>query len=158
MNYFEQELRKLFDQGQAFENPSFVGRACLGTLGKDLRVRVEFVTSGYTDHYDTLAVSVLNRTDGPVDTLSLRLKELLGKKAVPGNPYFSGGVDPHIWVYRDKVEWYAFQPSAADYQAMRQAVSDYLDIFRDRRLERVPTPPHSVKKNKQQKEKHTYER
>lgn len=158
MNYFEQELRKLFDQGQAFENPSFVGRACLGTLGKDLRVRVEFVTSGYANHYDTLAVSVLNRTDGPVDTLFLCLKELLGKKAVPGNPYFSGGVDPHIWVYRDKVEWYAYYPTTADCQTIRQAVGDYLDVFRDRQTERIPTSSHSVNKNKQSKEKHTYER
>ena len=33
MNYFEQELQKLFGGGQVFEDPSFVGRACLGTLG-----------------------------------------------------------------------------------------------------------------------------
>lgn len=158
MNCFEQELRKLFDRGQAFENPSFVGRACLGTLGKDLRVRVQFVTSGYTDHYDTLQVSVLNRTGGPVDTLSLNLKELLGKKAVPNNPNFRDGVDPHIWIYSEKTEWYAYLPSTEDYQIMRQAVGDYLDVFRDRRLERVPASPHSVKKNKQPKEKHTHER
>ena len=158
MNYFEQELRKLFGGGQAFDNPSFVGRACLGTLGKDLRVRVQFVTSGYADHYDTLRVSVLNRRSGPVDTLSLDLKELLGKKAVPNNPNFRDGVNPHLWINNGKTEWYAYLPSTEDYQIMRQAVGDYLDVFRDRRLERVPALPRGAKKNKQPKEKHTHER
>ena len=144
MNYFEQELRKLFDKGQAFENPSFVGRACLGTLGKDLRVRVEFDTNGYVDHYDTLKISVLNRTGGSVDTLAISLKELLGMKAVPGNPYFSDGVEPHIWEDRGTAEWYAFHPASADYQAMRQAVGQYLDNFRDRQVERVPGGPRLV--------------
>lgn len=144
MNFFEQELRKLFEDGRTFEDPSFAGRACLGTPGNDLRVRVRFVTSGHADHYDTLKVSVLNRTDGPVDTLSLRLKELLGIKPVPDNSNFRNGVEPYIWVYRDQPEWYAFQPVAADYEAMRQAVGRYLDAFRERNVERVPTGPKLV--------------
>lgn len=158
MNYFEQELRKLFGGGQVFENPSFAGRACLGTLGKALRVRVQFATSSLSNHYDALKVTVLNRTDGPVDTLTFNLKELLGKKIVPGNQNFRNGVEPHIWESSEKTEWYAYYPTAADYQTMRQAVGDYLDVFRDRRMERVPAPPPMAKKNKQQKEKHTYER
>ena len=55
-NFFEQELRKLFGDGEIIRSPSFTGRACLGTLGKDLRVRAQFVTSGYADHYDTLKI------------------------------------------------------------------------------------------------------
>ena len=119
-------------------------------------MRVQFVASSLSNHYDTLKVTVLNRTDGPVDTLSLNLKELLGKKTVPGTSNFKNGVEPHIWESSGKVEWYAYYPTAADYQTMRQAVGDYLDVFRDRRLDRVPTPPCSVKKNKQQKERRTY--
>ena len=86
MNFFERELRTLFKDGQTFDAPSFVGRACLGTLGKDLRVRVEFDTNGIVDHYGTLKISVLNRTGGSVDTLAIGLKELLGMKAVPAIP------------------------------------------------------------------------
>ena len=36
-NFFEQELRKLFEDGQVVPSPKFVGRACLGDLGGDLR-------------------------------------------------------------------------------------------------------------------------
>jgi hypothetical protein len=32
-NFFEQELRKLFGDGTVIEDPTFVGRVCMGTLG-----------------------------------------------------------------------------------------------------------------------------
>lgn len=119
MTFYEQELRKLFADGTVIGSPTFAGRACLGTLGKDLRARVQFVTSGHADHYDVISVTVLNRTDGVVDKLRLRLKDVLGVKQVPGNPNFRSGVLPYIWDDYGKVEWYAFRPSAADYTAMR---------------------------------------
>ena len=74
MTFYEQELRKLFADGTVIGSPTFAGRACLGTLGKDLRARVQFVTSGHADHYDVISVTVLNRTDGVVDKLRLRLR------------------------------------------------------------------------------------
>ena len=45
MNFFEGELRKLLGDSDVISDPSFAGRACLGTLGKELRVRVEVVTT-----------------------------------------------------------------------------------------------------------------
>jgi hypothetical protein len=137
-NFFEQELRKLFGDGAVIEAPRFTGRACLGTLGKDLRVRAKFVTSGYADHYDTLKITVLNRTDGPVDVLTLKLKDLLGVKPVPNNPNFPHGVAPYIWDYNGELEWYAYHPTQGDYKTIRQAVEQYLCVFRDRSQERAP--------------------
>ena len=136
-NFFEQELGRLFGDGQVIRNPTYSGRSCFGTLGKDLRVRARFITTGYADHYDSLKITVLNRTDGPVDTLVLKLKDLLGKKSVPGNPNFREGVSPHIWDNYGKQEWYAYHPTAADYEVIRQAAKQYLDVFRDRQQERV---------------------
>ena len=136
-NFFEQELGRVFGDGQVIRNPTYSGRSCFGTLGKDLRVRARFITTGYADHYDSLKITVLNRTDGPVDTLVLKLKDLLGKKPVPGNPNFREGVSPHIWDNYGKQEWYAYHPTAADYEVIRQAAKQYLDVFRDRQQERV---------------------
>ena len=143
-SFFEQELGRLFGDGQVIRNPTYSGRSCFGTLGKDLRVRARFITTGYADHYDSLKITVLNRTDGPVDTLVLKLKDLLGMKPVPGNPYFPNGVVPHIWLDQGKPEWYAFQPTAADYDTIRQAAKQYLDVFRDRQQERVQDGPKLV--------------
>ncbi len=143
-SFFEQELGRLFGDGQVIRNPTYSGRSCFGTLGKDLRVRARFITTGYADHYDSLKITVLNRTDGPVDTLVLKLKDLLGMKPVPGNPNFRNGVAPYIWVYQGKPEWYAFQPTAADYETIRQAARQYLDVFRDRQQERAQDGPKLV--------------
>ena len=143
-NFFERELGRVFGDGQVIRDPTYSGRSCLGTLGKDLRVRAQFITSGYADHYDALKITVLNRTDGPVDTLVLKLKDLLGMKPVPGNPNFRNGVAPYIWVYQGKPEWYAFQPTAADYDTIRQAAKQSLDVFRDRQQEHAQDGPKLV--------------
>ena len=143
-NFFERELGRVFGDGQVIRNPTYSGRSCFGTLGKDLRVRARFITTGYADHYDSLKITVLNRTDGPVDTLVLKLKDLLGKKSVPGNPNFREGVSPHIWDNYGKQEWYAYHPTAADYEVIRQAAKQYLDVFRDRQQERAQDGPKLV--------------
>lgn len=144
MNFFEGELRKLFGDGKTISSPSFAGRACLGTLGKDLRVRAQFVTTGYADHYDALKITVMNRTEGEVDSLLVKFRDVLGKKMIPGNPYFKNGLFPHIWVCDGKAEWYAYQPTQADRNLLRQQVSEYLDPFRDRMPERSHDGPKLV--------------
>ena len=136
-SFFEQELRKLFGDGRAFDNPTYSGQACFGTLGDDLRVRAQFVTSGYADHSDSLKITVLNRTEGVVDSLTLKLKDLLGMKPVPGNLNLPGGIAPHIWECDGKPEWYAYHPTSADYQIIQQAVEQYLDVFARQKAQEV---------------------
>ena len=129
-NFFEQELRKLFEDGKVIHAPVFVGRACVGGLDAGRQVRAEFVTMGHADHYESLRLTLLDNDLGVVDKLTLRLKDVWGKKAIPNNPYLKSGVDPHIWVNDGKVDWYAYHPTQADYQQLRQAAGSYLDTFR----------------------------
>lgn len=136
-NFFEQELRKLFGDERIIDNPVYSGQSCFGTLDGDLRVRAQFISTHVADEYNALKLTVLNRTGGPVDTLVLNLKDVLGMKPVPGNPNFPRGVAPYIWVYRSQPEWYAFRPTVTDYQAIQQAVEQYLDVFRERGQERT---------------------
>ena len=142
MNFFEGELRKLFGDGQTISDPNFTGKICLGTLGKELRVRAEFVTTGVMDHYDAMKLTVLNRSGGPVDTLLLRFRDIWGRKPVPGNPNFANGVIPHIWTYNGQTEWYAWAPAPADREQLVRQVRQYLEPFR----ERPPQPVHSSPK------------
>ena len=85
-SFFDQELWRMFGDGKIIGSPACAGRTCFGTLGKDLRVRIQFVSTHISGEYDALKLTVLNRTDGPVDTQVLKLEDLLGKKPVPGNP------------------------------------------------------------------------
>ena len=143
-SFFEQELRKLFGDGENIKNPKFVGRACLGDLDGDLRARAEFITMGVADNYEALRLTVLNRKEGVVDCSVLRFRDVLGVKRVPGNPNFPRGVSPYIWNDRGKAEWYAFCPTAADYDTIRQDAKQYLDVFRNRQQERVQDGPKLV--------------
>ncbi len=107
-------------------------------------MRAQFVSSYIADEYDALKLTVLNRTDGPVDTVVLKLKDLLGMKPVPNNPNFRDGVAPHLWDNRGEVRWYAYRLIAADYKVIQQAAGEYLDVFRERTPERVHDGPKLV--------------
>lgn len=129
MTVYEQELRKLFEHSNLVDQPQFSGRVCVGDLGKDLRVRAEFLSTHISSQYDAIRLTVLNRTEGVVDRTLLRFQDVWGKKQVPNNPNFRSGVIPHLWDDYGKVEWYAYHPTAADYAALRDAVGQYLSAI-----------------------------
>ena len=62
MTVYEQELRKLFEHSNLVDRPQFSGRVCVGDLGKDLRVRAEFLSTHISSQYDAIRLTVLNRT------------------------------------------------------------------------------------------------
>ena len=130
-NIFESELRNLFEDDKLIQSPKFIGRECFGMLGGDLRVRAQIIETCYASHYDAVKLTVLNRTEGVVDTFKFDLVDLWGKKAVPSNPNFRSGVAPQIWEYNGSYEWYAYTPTKADYQLLRNAIADYLEQFRE---------------------------
>lgn len=138
MNFFEQELRKLFDDGKIIGCPSYVGQSCFGTLGKDLRARVDLMST-------CIGVTVIDRRKGPLDHFEVSFLDLLGRKFPPECPeQFIYGVAPNIWTYNNKTSWSAYQPTDADYEAMRQVVAQYLDLFLDRQQERIQDGPQMV--------------
>jgi len=137
MNFFEGELRKLFDDRKIIGGPYYVGQSCFGTLGKDLRARVDLTDNG-------MDVTVIDRTKGPLDHFEVFFWDLLGRKFPPDHPQYKFGVSPHIWTYNHETDWYVYHPTDADYETMRQAVAQYLDLFRDRQQERVQEGPQMV--------------
>ena len=130
MKYFEQELRRLFGNDTAISDKRFVGRAFFGKLTDNLRVRIEFVTLGIADHYEAIKATIINRNDGPVDSITLRFSDLLGKKAV-SNPNFKNGVTPYIWRYGEEISWYVYKPNKLDYDQISEAINGYLDVYRE---------------------------
>lgn len=107
MNFFEQELRKLFDDGKIIGSPIYAGKSCFGTVGRDLRVRVDLMDT-------CVDVTVIDRTKGPMDHLAVSFSDLFGLKSPPEYPQFKYGVAPHIWTYNNETDWYAYHPTHAD--------------------------------------------
>lgn len=79
MTMYEQELRKLFEHSNLVDRPQFSGRVCVGDLGKDLRIRAEFLSTHISSQYDAIRLTVLNRTEGVVDRTLLRFQDVWGK-------------------------------------------------------------------------------
>lgn len=92
------------------------------------RAKIQFVTGSVANQYNALQLTILNRSEGQVDTLRLRFSDLLGTKAT-SNPNFRNGVDPHIWDDYGKVDWYVYHPTRQDYEKLSNAVSDYLEVL-----------------------------
>ena len=134
----------MFEHSNLVDQPQFSGRVCVGDLGKDLRVRAEFLSTHISSQYDAIRLTVLNRTEGVVDRTLLRFQDVWGKKQVPNNPNFRSGVIPHLWDDYGKVEWYAYHPTVADYAALRDAVGQYLSAFRERTPELERSGPKLV--------------
>lgn len=137
INFFEQELRRLFGDGSVIHAPWFSGNDCRGTLDADLRVRVQFTCCRASGDYDALAVTVLNRTGGEVDRVMLRVENIWAPKDKPEWTVCG----PRINRLRDKYEWQFYKPTVADYDALREAAAGYLDVYRSRTVERERTAP-----------------
>ena len=121
MTFFEQELRRIV--GAIYPDARYIGRAADVDLGGGTRGKFEFVTLGIADHYEGIRASVINQNDGKLDAVTLRFADLFSAKKLPM------GHTPHAWANGGKVEWYGFTPTAADYDRLIAAVSDYTELF-----------------------------
>ena len=92
MNFFESELKKIMGDSAILKDQKYVGRMCYGTIGGDLRARVEFVTLGVSDHYAGIKASVINRKEGVVDSILLQFSDIWGKQKVSNPIPISGQI------------------------------------------------------------------
>ena len=141
MNYFEQELRKLTKFCEDIRNPVFVGRTCYADLGDDIRIKLEFVTTGHADHYVAIRAAILNRVEGQVDVSLFRFKDIWGEKT-----YGNSRMVPYIWVYNQEVDWYGYHPTDADFRKLAAEVNAYAGVFAAHEKAAERTEPESVVK------------
>lgn len=126
MNFFEKELRNLFGNSSMLRDAHYCGRTCLAKLDADLRVKLQFTTTGYADHYDAIKLAVINRTDGVVDQQLFRFSDIIGQQAVKGR----GPINPHIWDYNGRLEWY--RPISQEQRSqIANTILDYMGMYQE---------------------------
>ena len=131
MNFFEQELRKLFEHSDVITDPHFAGRVCFARLTDTTNVKLQFDTVGTYEKYEGIRATVLNRSERKIDSTLFRFADILGRKDIPGNPYLKDGVYPHFWKRDDKYEWYAYKPTPRDMKLITETVDSYLGMFQE---------------------------
>ena len=113
MNFFETELKKMTAKVAAMKNPKLVGRACIARLTDKVTVKAAFTTLGVAENYPAIRITVLNRSEGKNDEITIRFSDHWANKDTI-----------YAWTYRGETEWYNYRPSAADYTKIAKAVSD----------------------------------
>ena len=80
MNFFENELRRIFSKTEGIQNLRYIGRSCYGKLSSDIRLKAEFVTNSVSDQFEVLKVTLINKADGEIDHVKLNLADVIGLK------------------------------------------------------------------------------
>ena len=126
MNVYEKALRDLFGKSEELKDIKYTGRTCLARLDKDLRVKLQFVTTGTAGNYTAICASIINRTDGVVDKQTFRFRDMVPARS--GSQAF-GLQYPYIWEYNGNPEWYGQPLSAKEKQLVRDSILDYVEIY-----------------------------
>ena len=131
MNFFEQELRKLFEGSEAITDPRFTGRVCVARLTDTANVKLEFVIHDTHEKYEGIKATVFNRGEGQIDSTVFRFADILGKCKIPDHPSFKDGLFPYFWSGGRGYEWYAYKPTPADFEKITGTVDSYLEMFQE---------------------------
>ena len=126
MNFFEKEMRQMFEGDDILQDAKFVGKTMLAKLDDDLRIKLQFIASHISAQYDTVQMTIINRTDGVVDKQNFKFSDIIGK-------YSRSGRDPldyHMWEYNNKPEWYT-PISLTDKARIADTVMNYAEMYLD---------------------------
>lgn len=126
MNVYEKALRDLFGKSEELKDIKYTGRTCLARLDKDLRVKLQFVTTGTAGNYTAICASIINRTDGVVDKQTFRFRDMVPARS--GSQAF-GLQYPYIWEYNGNPEWYGQPLSTKEKQLVRDSILEYVEMY-----------------------------
>ena len=129
MNFFEKEMRQMFDDEDIFHDAKFVGKTMLAKLDDDLRIKLQFVSSHISGQYDTVQMSIINRVEGVVDKQNFKFSDIVG-------PYNRPGREPlnhHMWEYQGKPEWYT-PITLAEKAQIADTVIGYAEMYQDQSM------------------------
>ncbi len=128
MNFFEQQMRQMFGDNDIIRDAKFTGRTMLGKLDDELRVKLQFISTFVSKHYDAIQVSIINRTDGVVDKETMLFGDIIGQK----NTNITGNVNPYMWEESiGKAYWYT-PVSLSEKAQIADAVLDYVGMYQDK--------------------------
>ena len=126
MNKMERELRRLFGESDIIYKAMYSGKTMIGMIDNDVRIKIEFSSTKVSGKYDALKATVINRTDGAVDTTMFKIKDMIGLK---------NGHEPHIWDDGTQADWFIISPTASDYTKMSDVLHDYMAMFASENLD-----------------------
>ena len=102
MNFYEQQMRQMFSSASIIKEPKFTGKTMLGKLDDELRIKLQLVSTFIGGQYNAVQAAIINRTDGTVDKEIFKFSDIIGMQKRKN----LDEIEPHIWEYNGKAEWY----------------------------------------------------
>ena len=127
-NFWETELRKIFQNSATLEDLRFTGRIAVGRLSETENVKLSFASTKTDNQCDGIEVAIINRKYGRIDGDTFLFEDIIGKVAQTDN---GKEFTPYIWDTLSGAKWHGYQPTPADYEKILSAVDDYLEIFQE---------------------------
>lgn len=126
MNFYEKEMRTMFGDNDIITDANFCGKTMLGRLDDELRVKLQLISTFISGQYNAVQATVINRTDGTVDKQTFKFADIIGKQKRNN----LDEIEPHIWEYNGKPEWYI--PVTASQKAqIADTVLSYVEMYQD---------------------------
>ena len=123
MTFYERELERIFGDSDFLSAETVItGKTLISKIGVDLRAKIDFVTINVHKQYEALRLSIINRTQGVIDTHQFDFVDVIGRK---------NGYSPQIWESDGQAKWFRFEPTYSDYRKLQSAVEEYIAIFAD---------------------------
>ena len=124
MNFYEKELRAMFERDGTITEKQFAGRVLLGRLGDKLLVKVSFVPFWTGSHFNALQVVFLNRAKGFVDKENFLFQDMIGPQKWNG----TDDVEPQVWEYGGSPAW-LIPITGSQRQKIADTVLGYIRLF-----------------------------
>ncbi len=119
----------MFGNSDILQNPKFVGKTMLAKLDGDLLVKLQFIASHISGQYNTVQLTLINRTDGVVEKQHFKFSDIIGQ-------YIRSGREPlnyHMWEYDNKAEWYT-PITLAQKAQIADTILDYVGMYQDEKM------------------------
>lgn len=126
MNYFESEFNTIAKKSNYMKDIKTADNACLFRLSDIVTIKICFITTEWHDRYDTLEITVINRTSGTIDKQRIHIDTIIGEIGMNGFAKV-----PYIWKCDNELSWYGFTPTNEHYTRIAIAIDNYLSVFTD---------------------------
>lgn len=120
MNFFEEQLREMFDEREEFCNVKYIGRAAYIPLENGVNIKVEFANLVTSERWDAIRLTAIGNGGQTGDIVLLRFSDYCHLNGRSRYPY--------AWVNSGETEWYT-APTYSEMQHITNQISDYISIF-----------------------------
>lgn len=127
MDFYEQEMQKMFGENQCLQKTEFVGKTMLAMLDDRKLLKVEFINTAAANHYNAVRVSIIDKENGVMDKQIMKFSEIIGTYKLRSS---SESIQPFMWDDGERSEWYVPITNAQKAKIAEKVIS-YAEMFQD---------------------------